>query len=95
MPGTQLPEGLGGAFVNVYISASTISQAIKEAESQLLSDCYKPVFTSAAYVLDLEASDSETDEDYPSNEVLDSLVEKGGYWYSPFYGFPPEGTEAQ
>ena len=42
MEGTTLPSDWTGAFVNVYIGAPNIIEAIKTTETSLLSDCYKP-----------------------------------------------------
>lgn len=85
MEGTQLPANAVGAFVNVYVGADSIREAINEVERNLLSDLYKPVETSAVYQLDLEDFDYDTEEKgYPGNDDLLKLKETGEVWYGPF-----------
>ncbi len=85
MEGTQLPADTIGAFVNVYAGADSIREAIDVVEEALHSDCYKPIETYAAYQLDLEDIDYDTDEEgYPGNDDLIRLKETGDVWYGPF-----------
>ncbi len=96
MEGTTLPDDWSGAFVNVFIASNNIVDAIKEVESLLYSDQYKPTNTYAAFELDLEDTDFDTGEEgYPNNQELLNLKINGGYWYGPFHGFPPENNALQ
>ena len=96
MEGTTLPDDWAGAYVNVFIGASSIIEAITAVESQLYNDCYKPTNTYAAFELDLDEEDvNNGEEGYPNNQELLNLKENGGYWYGPFYGFPPEENTLQ
>jgi len=91
MEGTQLPSHCSGAFVNVYVAAKTIREAIDIVEEQLLSDCYKPIKTTAAYELDVDEDEyPDVDDGYPDREDIINLCKTGGYWYGPFYTFSPE-----
>ena len=91
MEGTQLPEECESAFVNVYVGANDIREAIDLVEEQLLSDCYKPIETSAAFQLDLDETEFDTDEEgYPDNEDLLNIQKTGGVWYGPFNWWPRE-----
>ena len=91
MEGTQLPSDCQGAFVNVYVGAVTIREALDKAEAQLLADRYRPIDISEAYELDLEGANFDTDErGYPGNDDLRQLRESGDTWYGPFNAFPPE-----
>ncbi len=94
MQGTQLPAEYGGAFVSVYVGAEDIRTAIDSVEKQLLEDRYTPTWTSAAFALDLEETDYDTDEKgYPGNDDLAQLKETGEIWYGPFHCYPPEDEE--
>ena len=98
MEGTQLPEDCGGGFVNVYICANSIVDAIQSVEEALISDCYKPIETSAAFALDLEELDGGGENIYeedgePSLSDLNNLKINGGLWYSAFHLYPPEGND--
>ncbi|WP_369157937.1 hypothetical protein [Candidatus Thiodiazotropha sp. LNASS1] len=96
MEGTQLPEDCAGAYVNVYLGADEIREAIERVEIELLNDCYMPVLTYEAYQLDLEERDYDTDEEgYPGNADLIHLQENGGIWYGPFNLYPPEDIQLQ
>ena len=96
MEGTQLPSDCAGAFVNGYLSSPNIIEAIKSVEAELLQDCYKPVNTYAAFELDLEDRDYDTDEEgYPGNQDLRILQQNGGIWYGPFNCYPPESSQIQ
>ena len=91
MAGTQLPPDWIGAFVNVYIGAENILEAISNVESQLLEDLYRPVNTSAAFELDLDETNYDTDEEgYPGNRDLIHLQNTGEIWYGPFHTFETE-----
>ncbi len=75
MEGTQLPSDCAGAFVNVYLGADEIRAAIDTVEKQLLADRYRPVSVYAAFVLDLEGTDYDTDEEgYPGNDGLGRMT---------------------
>ncbi len=88
MEGAEMPADFIGAIVNVYMPAHNIREAIDLTEKQLLSDRYKTVETTAAFQLDLEGTDYDTDEEgYPGNKELYALLENGGYWYGPFNGW--------
>ncbi|MCU7838548.1 MAG: hypothetical protein KZQ94_04095 [Candidatus Thiodiazotropha sp. (ex Troendleina suluensis)] len=94
MEGTTLPTDTAGAFVNVYVGANHIRDAIEKVETQLLKDCYKPVYTYAAYEMDLDNNDYDTNEEgYPNNKDLIKIQESRTMWYSPFNCFPPEEKE--
>jgi hypothetical protein len=96
MEGTQLPSECGGACVNVYLGADDIRDAIDLAECELLSDCYKPIYTYEAYELDLEDTDYNTDEEgEPGNDDLLNLQKNGGIWYGCFHTYPPESEQLQ
>ena len=96
MEGTQLPSDCAGAFVNVFIDATNLVEAIREVETQLIIDCYKPVNTYAAFELDIEEDDyRDEDEGYPRKEDLIDLLKNGGVWYGPFNMYPPEGKQLQ
>ena len=96
MEGTQLPDDCAGAIVNVYIGATTIREAIDRVETELLDDCYKPIFTLAAFVLDLEEDVPETEEEgYPNKEDLVKIMNERDIWYGPFYTYPPEQKDIQ
>ncbi|BCE03215.1 hypothetical protein [Marinicellulosiphila megalodicopiae] len=91
MSGTQLPDDAAGAFVNCYIGADNIREAIDLVEAQLLEDCYKPFQTYAAFSLDLDEVDYDTLEDgLPDNEDLLKLQSTGAIWYGPFNTYLPE-----
>ena len=88
MEGTQLPEDFMGAFVSVYLPAANIKEAIDLTEEYLLTDKYSPIETTAAYQLDLDEIDYNTDEEgYPGDKELKDLLVHGGYWYGPFNGW--------
>jgi hypothetical protein len=88
MSGCQLPEGTAGAFVNVYVSAPTLRDAMDLAERYLIEDRYRPIDISAAYELDLEGIDYDTTEmGYPGNADLKEIQLHGGRWYGPFNAF--------
>ena len=92
MEGTSLPSDWSGAFVNVYVGANDIVEAIKYTEEQLLVDLYKPCNTYAAYEIDLENledDDQGDEEDKLSPDNIRNLI-NGGILYSGFMGFPPE-----
>ena len=94
MTDCQLPKDAAGAIVSVYVGAHTLRDAMDRAESELLEDRYRPIDTSAAYELDLESEDFDTDEKgYPGNADLAKLREECGLWYGPFYTYPHEEAE--
>ncbi len=94
MEGSQLPPDCAGAFVNVYLAAPNIIEAIRAVESELLEDLYRPVSTYGANELDLGETDFDTDEEgYPGNQDLINLQNNGGIWYGPFNCFPPEESQ--
>ena len=96
MEGTQLPDNCEGAFVNVYIGADDIRKAMDIAERNLLDDCYKPVRLSAAFELDLEGIDYDSDEKgYPGNADLQDIRNNADVWYGPFNCFPHERDESE
>ena len=90
MPGSSLPKGWRGAYVNVYIVAKNIRNAIDLSEQSLLSDMYKPVDTFTAWEVDLEHWQQEED-DVRSKADVESLVEPGEYLYSGFHGYGDDG----
>lgn len=91
MEGTQLPPGSQGAFVNVYVGAVTIREALDKVETRLLWDRYRPIDIYAAYELDLEDTGIDrAEEGYPNREDLKTLKETGDIWYGPFHLFPAE-----
>lgn len=90
MEGTQLPEGCEGAIVNVYVGAVDIRAAMERAELSLLADFYRPVKIMAAFELDLEGTDFDTEEGYPGNADLQDIKNNSEVWYGPFYTFPPD-----
>ena len=95
MEGTSLPSDWSGAFVNVYVGANDIVEAIKSAEEQLLTDLYRPDNTYAAYEIDLESLDEDNqndEEDDISSENIKNLI-TGGILYGAFHGFPPEEND--
>jgi len=88
MSGCQLPDGTAGAFVNVYVSAPTLRDAMDLAERYLIEDRYRPIDIFAAYELDLEGVDYDSDEaGYPGNADLEEIRLRGGRWYGPFNAF--------
>ncbi len=90
MEGTTLPSDWTGAFVNVYIGAPNIIEAIKTTETSLLSDCYKPENTYSANEIDIEGLDefeSNDDDDGVSIENIKSLKTNTGIIYGAFHGF--------
>lgn len=94
MEGTTLPNDVAGAFVNVFIGANDIRDAINNVEAQLLRDCYKPVYTYAAFELDLDETDFDAGEDgYPNNQDLLRIQKTNEIWYGPFNCYPPEAKE--
>jgi len=96
MKGTQLPTDWLGAFVNVYIGSENIVRAIESVEKQLLEDCYRPIKTSAAFELDLDETDYDTDEEgYPGNKDLIHLGRTGEIWYGPFHVYETENELIQ
>jgi hypothetical protein len=91
MTGCQLPKEAAGAFVNVYVSALVLRDAMDLAERCLIEDHYRPIDISAAYELDLDGFDYDTDKvGYPGNADLEELRIHGGRWYGPFNTFPHE-----
>ncbi|MCW1926639.1 hypothetical protein OKA05_29065 [Luteolibacter arcticus] len=94
MKGCQLPEEAAGAFVNVYVSAAVLRDALDLAERFLIEDHYRPIDIYAAFELDLEGIDHDTEEvGYPGNADLQELQLHGGRWYGPFTTFPYEDEE--
>jgi hypothetical protein len=97
MEGTSLPSDWAGAFVNVYVGANNIIEAIKTAEMQLLADLYKPDNTYSAYEIDMDRLEennfNDNDDDGVSVENIRGLNEGGGLLYGAFHGFPPEQDE--
>ena len=91
MQGTQLPDDAAGAFVNCYVAADNICEAVKLVEIKLFEDCYKPFNTFAAYSLNLDEMNFDTDEDdCPNNQDLIKLQNSGDIWYGPFNTYLPE-----
>jgi len=91
MKGTPLPTRCGGAFVNVYLSADNVRQAIDLAEESFLNDLYKPVETTSVYQLESDEYEKEYyEEGDPSKEDLLNLHKTGGVWYCAFHTYPPE-----
>ena len=93
MEGTHLPSDWAGAFVNVYVSANNIIEAIKLAEDQLLLDYYKPDNTYSASEIDIDSlheDDCNDEDDGISVENIKNLNLSGGILYGAFHGFPPE-----
>ena len=85
----QLPSSCAGAFVNVYVGAITLREALNKSEAHLFEDKYKPIDISCAYELDLDIADYDTDEKgYPNNKDLEVVRDEEGYWYGPFNTFP-------
>lgn len=94
MEGTSLPPDMAGAYVNVFVGADNICDAVNKVETQLLKDLYKPVYTYAAYQIDVEnAEENEIEEGYPEKADLLKMMESRTMWYSPFHCFPPEEKE--
>ena len=90
MKGSSLPSDWSGAFVNVYVAANNIIEAISSAEDQLLTDLYRPDNTYAAYEVDLENLGSEElNDDHISSDNIKNLI-AGDVLYGAFHGFPPE-----
>jgi len=92
MEGSQLPFDCAGAFVNVYLRARHIKDAIDDAEAQLLEDKYKPVRTIDASSIDIEDL-TEQNEEYreegdPRSNDLVKIFDNGGHWYAAFHLFP-------
>ena len=90
MKGTTLPPDWIGAFVNVYIDAPNIIEAIMTTEATLLSDYYKPDNTYSAYKIDIDGLDEfkgSDDNDEISTENIKSLKMDGGIVYGAFHGF--------
>ena len=90
MKGTTLPLDWIGAFVNVYIDAPNIIEAIMTTEATLLSDHYKPDNTYSSYKIDIEGLDefeNSDDNDEISTETIKSLKIDGGIRYGPFHEF--------
>ena len=91
MEGTQLPADCGGGFVSVYLRDCNIRSAMDSAESELLSDLYKPVEINAVYKIDEdEFSELEPEEGYPDESDLKNMLVNGGVWYGPFHLYPVE-----
>ena len=100
MDGTTLPADWAGAFVNVYLCAEEIVEAIERAESALLTDRYRPISTYAAWQVDLEElreeeAASEGSATTPTVRDLENLRVNGGVIYSGFVGYPPEERSLQ
>ena len=94
MEGTSLPSDWSGAFVNVYVGATNIIEAIKFAEDQLYTDSYEPNNTYAAYEIDLDSLEEHdnNDDDGISTENIKNLS-TGGILYGAFHGFSPEQSD--
>ena len=91
MEDTSLPSDWAGAFVNVYVGAKNIVDAIKTAEQQLHTDLYKPDNTYSAYEIDMDSlHDNLDDDDGISIDNMKNLNLQGGVLYGAFHGFPPE-----
>lgn len=92
MEGCQLPKDCKGAFVNVYLSADNIREAIDIAESELFSDFYKPVNTYEAFEIDLEGEELERDNDdqSPTIKELRNYPKENKVSYGTFHCFPYE-----
>lgn len=94
MKGCQLPKKVAGAFVNVYVSALLLRDAMDLAERCLIEDHYRPIDISAAYELDLKGVHYDTGEvGYPGNADLEELRIHGGRGYGPFNAFPHEDKD--
>ena len=87
MKGTTLPADWIGAFVNVYIDAPNIIEAIMTTEATLLSDYYKPDNTYSAYKIDIDEFENSDENDEISTENIKSLKMDGGIIYGAFHGF--------
>jgi len=91
MEGSQLPEDAAGAFVNCYVGADNICEAVQLIEQKLLEDCYKPFNSFAAFSLNLHEVNYDTDEEgCPNNTDLIKLQNTGDIWYGPFNTYFPE-----
>jgi hypothetical protein len=96
MEGSLLPEYCAGAFVNVYLAADNIREAVDMAEKELLDDLYKPVETTSAYQIDKEDYDKEYEEEGdPKSNDLENIHKNGGVWYAAFHTYPPDEMEIQ
>lgn len=96
MEGSQLPEDAGGAFVNVFLGGENIQQAIERAEAELLGDKYQPSFVHAAFSLDLDQMDYDTDEEgFPQNQDLYRIMQSEEIWYGPFNCYAQEPNVLQ
>lgn len=94
LEGTQLPSDVAGTYVNIYLGAHDIKQAVKIAETELLSNFYKPITTYAAFEIDIDDEGSKEEvEGYPLKADLLDLLKNGGIWYGPFHYYPPEDRE--
>ncbi|MEH6911327.1 MAG: hypothetical protein V7459_12130 [Oceanicoccus sp.] len=96
MQGSQLPDDCAGAYVDVYIGASNIREAIDDVESELLADCYKPKRTCSAVEIDLDSPDLEADaESAPTIEEFLHIQDSGEIFYGEFHCYPPEKGDIQ
>lgn len=99
MEGTTLPPDWAGAYVNVYLGAGNLIEAIQNAESALLVDRYRPISTYAAWEVDLEELSLEQSEKSEEQSItvsdFENLCANGGVMYSGFAGFRPEDVSVQ
>ena len=87
----SLPDDCGGAFVNVYVPASSILEAIELAEKELRDDSFWPVETISANQLEeYEFEAEEYEQGDPAPTDLKNILEAGGKWYAAFNSYPKE-----
>lgn len=94
MEGSRLPEGCGGAIVNVYLGADSVREAVGLTDQTLMIDRYMPVDTRSVNKIELEEYEGPDEEGYPDKQDLLKLQENGGLWYGPFYLFPDNRESA-
>jgi hypothetical protein len=91
LEGTRLPSDVAGTYVNIYLGAHNIKEAIEIAETELLSDFYKPIGIHHAFEIDMDDERIEKEvEGYPLKADLMNLLNNGGIWYGPFHYYSPD-----
>lgn len=94
LPGSQMPGDVSGGFVDCFVAAGHIIEAITRAKRELEADEYEVVDIDACLRIDL-AEWEPPEEDYPTRAELTELLDSADILFGPFYCYEDdEGDEA-